>query len=438
MLPAEIIRKKRDGAELTPEDISGFIGGYVSGDIADYQVSAMLMAIFFQGMTPVETADLTRTMMRSGRIYEIASDRPIIDKHSTGGVGDKVSLILAPLAAACGLAVPMVAGRGLGHTGGTLDKLQSIPGFSTGLSEEDFLRHVKELGVAIIGQSEDFVPADKKLYALRDVTGTVECIPLLCSSILSKKVASGAQGLVMDVKCGTGAFMEDLDGARTLARALCSTGAALGLPVRAVITDMNQPLGHSIGNAMEVRESIDCLRGGGPPVLREIVIELTAEMLLLAWHGFPAREQTIEAARRVATDALDSGAALDVFRQMIERQGGEASVIDKPELLPGGCDISEFAADRDGFFSVQDCRAIGLAALALGAGRRKTSDAIDPAVGLVMHARMGDPLSAGQQLISIHSRQGVGLDQCRSFLNAAISIVDQPPPVPALIIEKIS
>ncbi len=433
MLPAELIRKKRDGAELLPEEIAEFIGGYVSGDIPDYQMAALLMAVFFQGMTATETADLTRTMMNSGRTHTFDLNRPLIDKHSTGGVGDKVSLVLAPLAAACGLAVPMVAGRGLGHTGGTLDKLQSIPGFQIELSEADFARQVKDIGVALIGQSEDFVPADKRLYALRDVTGTVECVPLLCSSILSKKAASGAQGLVMDVKCGSGAFMADLNGARTLARALCSTGAALGLPVRAVLTDMNQPLGRAIGNALEVRESLDCLRGGGPADLREITIELTAEMILLG-----QLDLNLESARETAMKALDDGSALEVFRRMVERQGGDANVVDNAELLPGNCEISDFTADRDGFFAVKDCRGFGLAALALGAGRRKTSDEVDPAVGLVMRARIGDAVSAGQPLISIHSRRGAALEECRSFLKSAISLVERQPDKPPLIIEKIS
>jgi len=432
MLPAEIIRKKRDGSILTSNEIDEFIGAYVSGEIPDYQVSALLMAIFFQGMTPEETATLTRTMMNSGHTYQLSSERPLIDKHSTGGVGDKVSLILAPLAAACGLGVPMVAGRGLGHTGGTLDKLESIPGYNVHLSAEQFQKQLEHLGVAIVGQSDNFVPADKEVYALRDVTGTVECIPLLCSSILSKKAASGARGVVMDVKCGSGAFMADIEGARALAQGLTATGKALDLPVRAIISDMSQPLGAAVGNANEVIESINCLRGGGPDDLREITLELTAEMLLLG-----RLETDLSSARQQAASALDDGRALDIFRQMIERQGGDASIVDSPQRLPCDYETVEILAESEGYMSVTNCRDIGLAALALGAGRRKSSDSIDPAVGLTMLARAGDRISKGQPLVNIHHRAGNGIDECRSYLDSALTITLDPPPLQPLIIEKI-
>jgi len=432
MLPAEIIRKKRDGSILSSGEIEEFIGGYVSGEIPDYQASALLMAIFFNGMTPEETAIMTRTMMNSGRTYDLSSDRPLIDKHSTGGVGDKVSLILAPLAAACGLGVPMVSGRGLGHTGGTLDKLESIPGFNVHLTPDEFKKQLTKLGVAMLGQSDDFVPADKKMYALRDVTGTVECIPLLCSSILSKKAASGARGVVMDVKCGSGAFMADIEGARALAHGLTATGKALDLPVRAVITDMSQPLGAAVGNANEVIESIDCLRGDGPADLREITLELTAEMLLLG-----ELESDISTAKEKAAAALDDGKALDIFRKMIEWQGGDVSIVDNPQRLPCDYETVEFLSESDGYMNVTNCRDIGLAALALGAGRRKSSDSIDPAVGLTMLARAGDRISKGQPLVNIHHRAGNGIEECRSYLDSALTVSTDPPLLQRLIIEKI-
>lgn len=433
MLPAEIIRKKRDGGRLSAHEIQDFIRAYVAGDIPDYQVSALLMAVFFNGLAPDETAALTRTMMSSGRTYTLASGRPLIDKHSTGGVGDKVSLILAPLAAACGLAVPMVSGRGLGHTGGTLDKLESIPGFSIHLSPEQFERQVSELGVAMIGQSDDFVPADKKLYALRDVTATVESIPLICASILSKKAASGARGIVMDVKCGTGAFMQNLEDARALAEALVATGKALELPVRAVLTDMNQPLGQAIGNANEVWESVECLRGGGPTDLREITIELTAEMLLLG-----GVETDLATARATAGEKLASGAAYDLFIEMVERQGGNSAFADDQKLLPHARFKEKYTAAQDGYFQVTDCRAIGIAALTLGAGRRKATDAVDHATGLHMLARIGDKVTAGQPLVRIDYNDADALAECRAYLDHAFAIVDEAPQRPELILEKIS
>jgi pyrimidine-nucleoside phosphorylase/thymidine phosphorylase len=432
MLAAEIIRKKRDGGALSADELAGFIGGYVTGEIPDYQVSALLMAIFFRGMSPQETAALTRTMMTSGRTYHLKSERPLIDKHSTGGMGDKVSLVLAPLAAACGLAVPMVSGRGLGHTGGTLDKLESIPGFNVHLTPDQFTSQIQDLGIAMIGQSDDFVPADKKLYALRDVSGTVECIPLLCSSILSKKAASGARGVVMDVKCGSGAFMSDIDGARALARGLVTTGRALDLPVRCLITDMNQPLGRSIGNANEMRESIDCLKGGGPIDLRELTLELTAEMLLLG-----GLEADLRMARIRATEALDGGTALEIFGKMIAAQGGDCSVIDNPDLLPIARESLEIHAEAEGYLDIINCRDFGLAALVLGAGRRKSSDSVDPAVGLISHQKTGDKINKGDLLFTV-DHNGVGVDECRQYLSGAIRIIPDVPATQPLVIERMS
>lgn len=432
MIAAEIIRKKRDGEQLSSSELTDLIGGYLTGKVTDYQISAFLMTIFFRGMTSRETADLTRVMMESGITYKLKTDRPLMDKHSTGGVGDKVSLILAPLAAACGLADPMVAGRGLGHTGGTLDKLESIPGFSVNLTAAQFEAQVAELGVAMIGQSDDFVPADKRLYALRDVTATVESIPLICASILSKKLASGTHGLVMDVKTGTGAFMADLENARALARALTETGQALGMPVRCLITDMNQPLGNAIGNANEVVESIDCLRGGGPADLREITLALATEMLLLA--GVDSEET---AARTRAETALDDGSAWEIFRQLVSRQGGDVAAIDDPRKLPQASHSKVIPATRAGYLNITDCRRFGVAALVLGAGRRQASDPVDPAVGIVLHKKHGDPVAAGEPLATIAYNSEALLPEAERLLTEAWQVDDAAPELNPLIWEKL-
>lgn len=432
MIPAEFIRLKRDGAALPPEDLTRFIADYVAGRIPDYQVSALLMAIFFNGMTARETAALARAMMESGHTYSFEGiDRPVIDKHSTGGVGDKVSLVLAPLAAACGLAVPMVSGRGLGHTGGTLDKLEAIPGFRIGLPEADFIKQVRDLGVAMIGQSDDFVPADKRLYALRDVTATVESVPLICASILSKKAASGARGIVMDVKCGTGAFMNNLDAARELADGLIETGESLDLPVKAVLTAMDVPLGREIGNALETREAIECLRGGGPMDLRMLCVELVSDMVLLG-----QLELDEVAARRRTLDALESGRALQLFAKMVERQGGDARVTDDPHLLAVAPHRVDYPAETAGVLNVIDCRELGLAALVLGAGRRSAEDSVDHAVGLTMLVNAGDTVEKGQPLVAIHCRDESRLDECRRHLSRALSVDESAKDRLPLIVER--
>lgn len=416
---------------MSRAELKELIGGYVGGSIPDYQLSALLMAIYFRGMTPEETATLTEAMKTSGRTYTIDTDRPLIDKHSTGGVGDKVSLVLAPVAAACGLAVPMVSGRGLGHTGGTLDKLEAIPGFRVLLTPEEFTRQVQTLGVGMIGQSDDFVPADKKLYALRDVTGTVECIPLLCSSILSKKAASGAQGVVIDVKTGSGAFMATLEGSRALAKGLLHTGAALGLPVRCVITDMSKPLGRAIGNANEVRECIETLQGQGPDDLREITLELTAEMLVLG--GLFAE---LDGARAEAAAKLDDGTALEIFRKLVEQQDGNPAMVDDTALLARSKFTEEFVAPESGYYDVVNCRGLGIAALALGAGRKVASDSVNHAVGLMCHARPGDKVEAGEPLFTIEN-DGVGVAECRKLIADSIAIRQDLPQVFPLIRDRI-
>jgi pyrimidine-nucleoside phosphorylase len=435
MRAVDIIIKKREGGTLTSEEIAFFIQRYLAGEIPDYQTSALLMAIFFRGMEFVETAELTRQMILSGETYDLSQlNIPFpVDKHSTGGVGDKVSLPLAPLAAACGVAVPMVSGRGLGHTGGTLDKLESIPGFNVYLDREQYLRQLERIGVVMAGQTDTFVPADKRLYALRDVTGTVESIPLICASIMSKKIASGARALVMDVKTGTGAFMPTLEKSRALAEGLIGVGKVMDRPVRALITDMNQPLGRKIGNSLEVIESIACLRGGGPPDLRELTLRLTAEMLILA-----GVEKDSEKAYQTCAKVLDSGEALRKFEQLVEAQGGDPRVIDNPALLDVASNEAFYPAPCSGYLASTNCREIGNAAVVLGAGRNTTADKIDHGVGLEMLAKLGNPVKQGEPLVRIIHRTGRGLEECLVRLDRAFTISESPVTPPPLIHEALS
>ena len=443
MRPSDVIIKKRDGGgELDEATIRHFVCDYVEGESTDYHLAAFLMAVFFKGMTPRETAALTRAMMESGDTYDwdaVAAARGAgrpADKHSTGGVGDKASLPLAPLAAACGLVVPMVSGRGLGHTGGTLDKLESIPGFRVTVERDQFEQQLRAIGVVMAGQSDNFVPADKKLYALRDVTGTVESVPLICASILSKKAAAGVRALVMDVKTGNGAFMPTIERSRELAKAITETGATLGMSVRALITDMSQPLGRMIGNAVEVRESVDCLRGGGPKDLRDLTVELCAEMMVLA-AGRPPQHAYIADAQTLAERALDRGEAYEVFLKMVEMQGGDPRVFDKPDGLPVAPDEAVLKADRAGFLAEVQCREVGVAAMLLGAGRQQTTDTVDRAVGMEMLVRLGDPIEAGQPLMRVFHRAGHGLDECVAKVTAALKIADEAPEIPPLIHERL-
>jgi pyrimidine-nucleoside phosphorylase len=428
----DVIIKKLEGGTLSQEEIAFFLKGYVRDEIADYQAAALLMAVFFRGMDAAETAALTREMMNSGAVYDLSGLNAgfPVDKHSTGGVGDKVSLALAPLAAACGVAVPMVSGRGLGHTGGTLDKLESIPGFDVRMDEAHYRRQLEEIGVVMAGQSDDFVPADKRLYALRDVTGTIESIPLICASIMSKKIASGARALVMDVKAGSGAFMATIDKARALAQGLIGVGNELGRPVHAFITDMSQPLGRMIGNSVEVIEAIDCLKGGGPADLREITLELTAEMLVLAGTA-PGRDEALQQCHR----ALETGAALEKFRELVRAQGGNPAVADDPGILDIAPDTAEFRSDGDGFVAAMDCRGIGNAAMVLGAGRLKTTDPVDHGVGIEMLVRIGDKVSRGDAMARIFHRNGKGLEGCTTRLREAFQLSGKPVAVPPLIHE---
>ncbi|MGM0557589.1 MAG: thymidine phosphorylase [Myxococcota bacterium] len=430
----ELIARKRDGNALTAEELEFLIQGYTDDEIPDYQMSAFLMAVFFRSMTKEELSTWTSAMLHSGEVLDLSDIQGVkVDKHSTGGVGDKVSLILAPLAVAAGLKVPMISGRGLGHTGGTLDKLESIPGFDVNQPVERFRQLVDELGCGLIGQTGEIAPADKQLYALRDVTATVECIPLIASSIMSKKLAEGIDGLVLDVKVGSGAFMKEVDQARELAETMIDIGDAMGTPVRALITDMDQPLGLAVGNALEVRESIETLRGEGPRDITDITIALVTEMLDLAGMSSD-RSDT----RQMLGELLRDGSALDVFRDIIEAQDGDTSVCDDPSALPTAEHVETFDAPRAGKIHSLDAQEVGLAALELGAGRRTKEDDIDPAVGLVFNKKRGAEVEEGESILEIHYNDGSDLESCRERLERAIHIEDAAVDEPPLIIDRLS
>lgn len=433
MFPQHIIARKRDGHVLTPAELQSFVRGATDGSWADYQLSAMLMAIFFRGMTPEETAHYTEAMRNSGVVADLSNVRqPKADKHSTGGVGDKVSLHLAPMIAACGVAVPMISGRGLGHTGGTLDKLESIPGFRVDLSFAEYRAQVERIGLCLIGQTAELTPADKKLYALRDVTGTVECVPLICASILSKKLAEGTDVLVGDVKFGRGAFMKDKAAARELARTLVAVATAMGTPTRTVLTAMHEPLGRTVGNALEVAESIACLKGEGPADTMEVTYVLGEQMLLLARVA-----ATKEAARRQLEAGIASGAAREKFRAMIVAQGGDARVVDEPGRLPQATFKIPLAAPRAGYVQDVDAMGVALAALRLGAGRAKTEDKIDHAVGVSALVKIGERVESGSPLGVIHANDESSLAEAQGMLARAIRVGDQPVAAPRLIEEII-
>ncbi len=429
--PQDIIIKKRDGGALSREEIEFFARGVTDGSFADYQATALLMAIFWRGMSAQETAWLTDAMMRSGDVIDLR-DIPgaKVDKHSTGGVGDKVSLLLAPLAVACGLKVPMMSGRGLGHTGGTLDKLEAIPGFRVQLSVPEFRTILQQVGCAMIGQTPQVVPADRKLYALRDVTGTVECIPLICASIMSKKLAEGIDSLVLDVKFGRGAFMTRKADALTLARAMVDTGRAAGKPVRGLLTAMNQPLGRAAGHTTEVIESIECLKGRGPTDLMEVTYALTGEMLLLGGQAKDAAD-----ARRRMVAAINSGAALQVFRAMCTAQGGDARVVDDYALLPTAkkrISIQAAAGDR-GYVSEVDALKCGHAIMALGGGRAAVTDKIDHAVGIADLIKIGETVAPGTRLCTLHVNDDAKAARAETLIREAIKFSPAAPVQDALI-----
>ena len=431
IFPQHIIARKRDGHTLTRAEIDAFVRGAVDGSWADYQLSALLMAIVWRGMEPAETAAYTDAMMRSGIVADLSAILGLkVDKHSTGGVGDKVSLPLAAMVAACGVPVPMISGRGLGHTGGTLDKLESIPGFRTDLSLDAYRAQVARVGCALIGQTSDLAPADRKLYALRDVTATVECIPLICGSILSKKLAEGIDALVLDVKFGRGAFMKTRAEARQLAEALVAVGRAGGKRVRALLTAMDQPLGRTVGNALEVAESIDCLKGLGPDDVMAVTYALGAHMLVLA--GAAPDEAS---ARGRLEDVVRSGAALAKFREIVVAQGGDGRAIDDPTRLPGARLQRGISASRDGWVGDVDAMEVALAALRLGAGRVRTEDRVDPAVGISRLIKVGERVKAGDLLAVIHANDEAALATAAAQVAEAIKLVSEPPPSPPLIVE---
>lgn len=429
----DLIEIKRDGGELAGEQIAWLMAEYTTDRIPDYQMSALLMAVFKEGLSPTELAAWTEAMLHSGEVLDFSHiDAPKVDKHSTGGVGDKVSIPLAPMIAACGVAVPMISGRGLGHTGGTLDKLESIPGFRTALDPPEFSAILERTGLVLAGQSETIVPADRRIYALRDATGTVPSIPLISSSIMSKKLAEGIDGLVLDVKVGRGAFMREMAGARELAETMVAIGKAHGTATAALITDMSQPLGRAVGNASEIAESVDVLRGGGPADIVEIVYALAAEMLVLGGAvDDPAQ------ARTQLEEAVTTGRAFDKLVEVVDAQGGDPAVLNDTSLLATADGESVVTADRDGVVDGCDALDIAVAAMRLGAGRTTMEDAIDPAVGLTIEVKVGDTVSAGDALARIHYNDAGGLDDALALTRRAITVGDGPADPPTLIHEEI-
>jgi pyrimidine-nucleoside phosphorylase len=427
MRAVDVIIKKRDKGELTREEIRFFVSGLSTGGIPDYQAAAWAMAVLLNGMTPRETTDLTLAMAHSGEVLDMSDVVKIaVDKHSTGGVGDKTSLVVLPAVAACGLPVGKMSGRGLGFSGGTLDKMESIPGYRVDLTTEEFERQLKEIGVVLCGQSKDLAPADGKLYALRDVTGTVQSIPLIASSVMSKKIAGGAQAIVLDVKVGNGAFMENLKDARELAGLMVQIGELAGRKVVALLSDMNQPLGCAVGNALEVREAIDTLHNGGPADFREHCLRVSAHMLVL---GEVAADLAI--GRALAEKSLADGSAFAKFRQLVQAQGGDVAYVDTPDRLPKAPLVEVVNAPRSGFIHEIQARSVGEASVALGAGRAKKSDPVDHAVGFVIHHKVGDQVEAGQPLFTVHASDKKRLEEAVATVLAAHKIGDSSvPPLP--------
>ncbi|MCB9556426.1 MAG: thymidine phosphorylase [Deltaproteobacteria bacterium] len=431
MRPQDIIRTKRERGQLTAEQIEFIIQGVTDGSIPDYQLAALLMAIFLHGLDDDELRHWTAAMVNSGRVVDLSRIAPKkVDKHSTGGVGDKVSICLAPIVAACGVAVPMISGRGLGHTGGTLDKLEAIPGFSTALTIDRFTDVVEQAGLALIGQTDDLAPADRRLYALRDITSTVESIPLIASSIMSKKIAEGIDGLVLDVKVGSGAFMKDLSSARELAKTLCAIGNGAKKAVAAVLSDMSQPLGRAIGNANETREAIEVLHGKGPADLVELTLVLASEMLMLAGEAPQSARQRVETAR-------NDGSALAALRRCVELQNGDTAVVDDPSKLTIASQTSEVLAAREGYLSQIDCEQVGIAAMLLGAGRLRLDSKIDHSVGLTYLSRLGERVTTDTPLFRLHHNDKDAAQRATARLQQAITISDAPRPAPPLVYETI-
>lgn len=429
MRAVDIIRRKRHGEELTREEIAFLVTGYTHGEIPDYQMAAFLMAVNLLGMTEQETLSLTEEMMYSGSVLDLsdlAGEK--VDKHSTGGVGDKTSLVIAPLAAAAGVVVPMISGRGLGHSGGTLDKLESIPGFDVRLDLHRFRSALATVGCALIGQTEEIAPADRKLYALRDVTATVESIPLITGSILSKKLAEGITGLVLDVKVGSGAFMKDEGSATELGSLMVAISQRMGTRAVALLTDMDQPLGNHVGNALEVEEAVNVLQGGGPDDLRELCLTLTAHMLFLG-----ERVASVEDGKRTAADLIASGDGLRKLTEIVEFQGGDPRVVEAPSHLPQAAHRKHVDAPRSGSVVAIETESLGIAAMLLGAGRETVDDRIDPSVGLVVHQKLGDTVVEGDPLVTIHYNDPARLEEAEGLVSRAYDIREEPPPPRRLI-----
>lgn len=433
MNAVEIIRKKRDGGELTDEELAYFIKGYLANNITDYQMAAFLMAAFLQGLTDAETQSLTKEMLYSGDRLDFSYlPEKKVDKHSTGGVGDKTSLVIAPIAAAAGLRVPMISGRALGHTGGTLDKLESIPGYQTNLSEAQFRQIIDTVGVAIIGQTAEIAPADKRIYALRDVTATIEAIPLITASIMSKKLAEGLDALILDVKAGNGAFMKSMAQARILARSMVAVGKLMGKNMAALITEMNQPLGWAVGNSLEVMEAIEVLQGAGGSDLRELCLELAGAMLHL---GGVAKD--IAEGRTQAANLIASGQALAKFREMVVAQGGNPAVIEDFSLLPQASYRKELTTKQAGYVTSIDTETVGKAAMRLGAGRQNAESVIDYGVGLRVQAKLGDYLAIGQPFCTLYYNDETLLSEAQELLIGAFHLGSEPPFLTKLIREII-
>ncbi|HVP20490.1 MAG TPA: thymidine phosphorylase [Anaerolineaceae bacterium] len=415
MRAVDIIIKKRDGGELTREEIEFFIQGFTRGEITDYQAAAWAMAVFLIGMTDRETTDLTLAMTHSGKVLDLSNVVPIaVDKHSTGGVGDKTTLVVEPTVAACGLRVGKMSGRGLGFSGGTLDKMESIPGFRTNLSQAEFVDQLRRIGLVLTGQTSDLAPADGKLYALRDVTGTVDSIPLIASSIMSKKIAAGAQAIVLDVKVGVGAFVQTIEDARKLSELMVSIGRLSGRRVVALLSDMNQPLGHAVGNSLEVLEALETLRGGGPRHFREHCLVVASYLLVLG-----QKAASLDEARELAESALKEGRSLRAFRQLVQAQGGDVTYVDDPQKFPKAPLIEIVPAPRGGYLAGIDAREVGETSVDLGAGRARKSDPIDHAVGIVIHHIIGERVEKGEELFTIHANSPEKLAAARERLLAA-------------------
>lgn len=430
----ELLRRKRDRGKLNAPEINWLIQNFVSGEIPEYQMAALLMAIYLRGMNLNETVDLTQAMIESGQVIDLSAlSGPKVDKHSTGGVGDKVSLILAPLVAACGVVVPMVSGRSLGHTGGTLDKLESIPGFRTDLSSTEFVRVLEKVGVAIVGQSAEICPADKKLYALRDVTATVESLPLITASIMAKKLAEGIDGLVLDVKTGRGAFLPRLRDALRLARLMLAVGGKLGKKVGALITAMDQPLGRTVGNALEVEEAIEALKKRWAPDLKEVTLRLAEEMLLLG-----GRAQTYPQAGRQIMRALDTGQALERFRKMIAAQGGDPAVVENYELLPRARYRMETRAEKDGYIRTIDAYRVGLLGLDIGLGRRLLTDRVSPGAGFVFYKKVGDRVKKGEVLAEVFADDKGKVEMVAVQLGKCFAYSERPVPAEKVILKYLT